>query len=113
MHVSSIPGRTSPDPSNTMPLPPTNDGNHNNYGCMVDVSKLAPAQRQQHAVMLLDHYHNFVTRMTLHQRLFLHLLFPTLNNFLNPPYHHLIVDHLIEAELMGILNNQLHWKYPI
>ena len=24
---------------------------------MVDVSKLTPAQRQQHAVMLLDHYH--------------------------------------------------------
>ena len=24
---------------------------------MVDVSKLTPAQRQQHAVMLLEHYH--------------------------------------------------------
>ena len=31
--------------------------------------------------------------MTLHQCLYLHLLFPTLNNCLNPPHHHLIVDH--------------------
>ena len=37
-------------------------------------------------------------------------LFPTLNHFLNPPYHHLIVDHLIETTLMGIINNQLHRK---
>ena len=35
----------------------TNDGNRNIYGCMVDVSKLTPAQQQQHAVMLLHHYH--------------------------------------------------------
>ena len=55
--ASSIPGRTSPDTSNTMPPPPTNDGNHNIYGCMVDVSKLTPAKIQQHAVMLLAHYH--------------------------------------------------------
>ena len=32
--------------------------------------------------------------MNLHQCLYLHLLFPTLNRCLNPPYHHLIVDHL-------------------
>ena len=43
LQASSIPGRTSPDPSNTMPPPPTNDGNHNIYVCMVDVSKLTPA----------------------------------------------------------------------
>ena len=30
--ASSIPGRTSPDPSNTMPPPSTNDGNRNIYG---------------------------------------------------------------------------------
>ena len=54
---SSIPSRTSPDPSNTMPPPPTNDGNQNIYGCTVDLSKLTPAQREQHAVMLLEHYH--------------------------------------------------------
>ena len=40
-----------------MPPPSTNDGSHNIYGCMVDVSKLTPAQRQQHAVMLLENYH--------------------------------------------------------
>ena len=57
LQASSIPGRTSPDPSNTMPPPSTNDGNHNIYGCMVDVSKLTPAQQQQHGVMLLEHYH--------------------------------------------------------
>ena len=56
LQASSIPGRTSPDPSNTMAPPSTNDGSRNIYGCMVDVSKLAPAQRQQHAVMTLDHY---------------------------------------------------------
>ena len=28
----------------------------------------------------------------------------------NPPYHHFIVDHLIETELMGIINNQLNRK---
>ena len=57
LQASSIPGRTSPDPSNTMLLPSTNYGNRNIYGCMVDVSKLTPAQQQQHAVMLPEHYH--------------------------------------------------------
>ena len=54
---SSIPDRTSPDPSNTMPPPSTNNGSRNIFGCMVDVSKLKPAQRQQHSVMLLQNYH--------------------------------------------------------
>ena len=40
-----------------MPPPPTNDGNQNIYGCMVDVSKLTPAQQEQHDVILLEHYH--------------------------------------------------------
>ena len=44
LQASSIPGRTSPDLPNTLPPPPTNDGNHNIYGFMVDVSKLTPAQ---------------------------------------------------------------------
>ena len=57
LQASSIPCQTSPDPSNTMPPPSINNGSHNIYGCMVDVSKLTPAQRQQHAVMLLQHYH--------------------------------------------------------
>ena len=57
LQASSIPGQTSPDPSNTMPRPSINDGSRNIYGCMVDVSKLTPAQRQQHAVMVLEHYH--------------------------------------------------------
>ena len=43
--------------SNTMPPPSTNNGSRNIYGCMVDVSKLTPAQQQQHAVMLLENYH--------------------------------------------------------
>ena len=57
LQASSIPGRNSPYPSNTMPPPPTNDGNQNIYGCMVDMSQFKPAQRKQHAVMLLEHYH--------------------------------------------------------
>ena len=57
LQASSIPGRTSPDPSNTMPPPSTNNVSRNIYVCMVDVSKLSPAQRQQHSVMLLQHYH--------------------------------------------------------
>ena len=40
-----------------MPPPSTNDGSLNIYGCMVGESKLTPAQRQQHDVMLLEHYH--------------------------------------------------------
>ena len=40
-----------------MPPPSTNNGSRNIYECMVDVSKLEPAQQQQHAVMLLEHYH--------------------------------------------------------
>ena len=40
-----------------MPPPSTNNGGCNIYGCMVDVSKLTPAQLQQHAVMLLHNYH--------------------------------------------------------
>ena len=57
LQASSMPGQTSPGLSNTMPPPSTNDGSRNIYGCMVDVSKLTPAQRQQHDVMLLEHYH--------------------------------------------------------
>ena len=49
LQASSIPSRTSPYPSNTMPPPSTNDGSCNIYRCMVDVSKLTPAQQQQHA----------------------------------------------------------------
>ena len=48
---------TRPIYYNTTPPPSTNNGSHNIYGCMVDVSKSSPAQRQQHAVMLLQHYH--------------------------------------------------------
>ena len=55
--ASSIPGRNSPDNSNTMPPPSTKNGSRNIYGCMVGVSKLTPSQQQQHAVMLIQHYH--------------------------------------------------------
>ena len=57
LQASSIPSRTSPDASNTIPPLSTNNGSHNIYGCMVDVSKLTPEQQQHHAVMLLWHYH--------------------------------------------------------
>ena len=40
-----------------MPPPSTNNRSRNIYGCIDDVSKLTPAQRQQHAVMFLQHYH--------------------------------------------------------
>ena len=56
LQASSIPSQTSPDPSNTMPPPSTNNGNLNIHRYMVDVSKLTPAQQQQHAVMLLQNY---------------------------------------------------------
>ena len=55
--TNPIPGRTSPDPSYTMPPPSTNNGSRNIYGCMVDLSELTPEQQQQHAVMLLQNYH--------------------------------------------------------
>ena len=57
LQSSSIPGRTSPDPSNIMSPDSTKNGGRNIFGCMVDVSKLTPAQRKHHAVMLLQHYH--------------------------------------------------------
>ena len=56
LHYSSIPGRTSPDPSNTMPPPSTNNGSRNIYEWIIDVSKLTPEQRQQHDVMLTQNY---------------------------------------------------------
>ena len=57
LQASSIPGWTSPDPSNSMPLTFNNNEIRNVYGCMVDVSKLTQEQRQQNSVMLLQHYH--------------------------------------------------------
>ena len=42
-----------------MPPLSTNNGSRNIYGCMFDVSKLTPAQRQKYAVILLQHYHKF------------------------------------------------------
>ena len=83
LQASSIPVQTYPDPSNTMPPPSTNDGSRYIYGYMVDVSKLTPTQRQHHAGKCF----------------YLHLLLPTLNHCLNPPYHHLIVDYLVEIGL--------------
>ena len=62
LQASSIPGRTSPNMSNTMPPPSTNNGINNIYGCMVDMSKLTPAQRQQNAVILLQHYHELCNK---------------------------------------------------
>ena len=59
---SSIPGGTSPDPSNTVPPPSTKNGSCNIYGCIMDVSKLTPAQRQQNSVMLLQYYHNLCNK---------------------------------------------------
>ena len=40
-----------------MPPPSTNNGSRDIYGCMVNLSKLTPEQRQNNAVMLLQHYH--------------------------------------------------------
>ena len=54
--ASSIPGRNSSDPSNTTPLLSTHNLGCNIYGCMVDVSKLTPAQQQHNTVRLLQHY---------------------------------------------------------
>ena len=54
-----------------------------------------------------------VTWITLHQYLYLRLLLPTLNHYLNPPYHHWVVDRLVETDMTLILNNQLHRNYPI
>ena len=113
LQASPIPSWTSPDPSNTIPPPSTKNVSRNIYGCMVDVSRLTLAQRQQHAVMLLQHYHELCNTKDPSSMFVFPPPIPTLNHCLNPPYHHLIVDHLIEAELMGIFNNQLHQKYPI
>ena len=58
LQASSKPGRTSPDPSNTVPPLSTKNGSLNIYGCMVDAYNFTTAQRQQHNLMLLQHYHD-------------------------------------------------------
>ena len=58
----SIPVGTSDDPSNTIPPQSTNNRVHNVYICMVDVSKLTPSQRQQHAIVLLHHCHELCNK---------------------------------------------------
>ena len=45
-----------------MPPPSTKNGSRNIYGCMVDVSRLTPAQRKQYAVMLLQNYHELYNK---------------------------------------------------
>ena len=57
LQASSISIRTTPDPSNTMPPPSTNNGGINIYGCMVDVSKFTPSQQQQNGITLIQNYH--------------------------------------------------------
>ena len=109
----SIPGQTSVDPSNTMQPPSTNNGSRNIYGCRVDVYKLKPSQQQQHVIMLLHHYQELCNTSKPSQCLYLHLLFPTLNNCLNQTYHHWVVDHLVKTKLMWIFNNKPHRKYKI
>ena len=56
LKASPIPVQTSDDLSNTMPPLSTKNVSRNIYGCMVDVSKLKSSQRQQHAIILLQHY---------------------------------------------------------
>ena len=55
--ASSIPSWTLPDPLNNMSPSSTNNGGCNIYGCIVYMSKLTLAHRQQNDVMLLQHYH--------------------------------------------------------
>ena len=55
--ASLIPSWTSDDPSNNMPPPSNKNRSRNIYGCMVDVSKLTPSQRQQNSIILLQNYH--------------------------------------------------------
>ena len=50
-----------------------------------------------------------VTRMTLHQCLDLHLLFPILNHFLNPPYHHWLVDDLSSQSSYDTVKYKRAW----
>ena len=57
LQASSIPGGTSPYPSNTMSPPSTNNLSCDICRCMLDLSKLTSAQRQQNALMLLQNYH--------------------------------------------------------
>ena len=45
-----------------MSPPSTKNGGLNIYGYMVDVSKLTPAQRQQHDVMLLQNHHELCNK---------------------------------------------------
>ena len=97
LQASSIPGRTSPDLSNTMSPPSTNNGSRNIYGCMVDVSKLHCHNDNSMTLCSFNINTSCVTQMTLNPCLYLHLLFQTLNHCLNPPYHHWIVDHLVET----------------
>ena len=77
---------------------------------MVDVSKLTQEQQQQNAVMLLQHYHELCNTNDPSSTFVSPPTIPNIESFFNPPYHHLIVDHLIETELMGIINNQRQRK---
>ena len=54
--VDSSRTKTSADSSGKMPTPSANNESHNIYCNIVDVSKLTVEQRQEHAVMLLQHY---------------------------------------------------------
>ena len=93
LQASSIAGRTSLDQSNTMPPPSIRNGIRNIYGCMDDVSKLAPAQQQQHVVMLLHHYHELCNTNDPSSMFLSPTPIPNIESFFNPPYHHWIVDN--------------------
>ena len=81
LQASSAPGRTSPDPSNTMPRPSTNNVSRNIIGCLVDVSKLTQAQREQHAIMLLEHYHELCNTNDPSSTFFSPLHIPNIESF--------------------------------
>ena len=72
--ASSIPGWTSPDLSNTMPSPSTNNGGRNIYGCVVYVYKFTTSQQKHHAIISLKHYHELCN-----------MNYPSYM-FLSPPY---------------------------
>ena len=75
------------------------DGSLIIYGFMVDVPKMTPAQRQHHAVMLLQHYHGLCNNNDPSSMFVSTTPIPSIESLSQSTISHWIVDHLVETDL--------------
>ena len=113
LQASSIPGRNSPDPSNTCHRCPP----RTKVTIFMDAWLPCLSWHQNNDNIMPYCYFSIITSCVTKNEpssMFVsppHI--PNIEPLSHPTYHHLIVDHLVETKPTWIFKNKLHRKYPI